>query len=789
MNGPPIAIVGMACRFPGGATPAEFWQLLLHGRNASADIPAHRWPVDRFFDPDPTAAGKMVTRRAALVDDIDSFDAAFFGVAPREAVFLDPQQRMFLEVVWEAFEDAGMPADDLSGQPVGCFVGAASAEHAMCILEDTAELEYFVPGSAYSVIAHRVSYFFNFCGPSLAIDTACSSALAAIHLACQSLQSGESTLALAGATHALVSPWGSVAVSKMGLLAPDGYCKAFDARADGLGRGEGAGVVLLKPLERALADGDRIRAVIKGSAVNQNGRGNGLYAPNPIAQEAVVRAACRAAGIAPGEIDYVEAHGTGTPLGDAIEMKALGAALTDGRPPLQKCLVGSVKTNIGHLDAAAGISGVVKTVLALENGVIPAHLNFQTPSPAINFARLPLSIPSEATPWPIDGKGLAGVHAFGLGGANAHVILQRHEAPATATTPPELDTHVLGISAKSEAALRALCARYAALFERMPDDAGVVADACYSAGVGRARMTHRVAIVATRPADFARILRCVAEGAEVPEAALGQCRFGRPPRIGFLISEHSPATSALTDRLRIWGIVPHVTQDKLPDPPGNAVNPTASAKQPDVWIELGGSDGVAIRSRTEPSSAPSTESRGRSAPWIAAELFVRGAPIDWKGLYHGSIRRKVDLPFYPFQRERYTLLDRYAKQPRIGAAGAQPSPINDNAAVIARLRNSTSSERPELVAHYVDSLARSILRVTDVAIDAQIPLLAMGFDSIMSTELMNALKRDFALELPVAALLDGIALQGVCEMLCEHLATPAATLAHSGANDWDEGEL
>lgn len=756
MTSTPIAIIGMACRFPRSRTPGEFWKLLHEAQNASADIPPERWAAERYFDADPRAPGKMVTRRAALVEQIDHFDAAFFGISPREATFIDPQQRLFLEVAWEAFEDAGLPPERFAGEPVGCFVGAASNEHAMCILEDTSELEYYVPGSAYSVIANRTSYFFNFNGPSLAVDTACSSGLTAIHLACQSLRSGESILALAGATHALVSPWGSVAVSKMGLLAPDGYCKTFDARADGLGRGEGAGALLLKTLDRALADGDRIRAIIRGSAVNQNGRSNGLYAPSPVAQEAVVRAACRAAGVAPREIEYVEAHGTGTPLGDAIEIKALGAALGDERAPGDKCLIGSVKTNIGHLDAAGGIAGLVKTVLALEHRMIPAHLNFETPAPGIDFDKLPFEVPKRATAWREGGAGLAGVHAVGLGGTNAHVILQWNTEPAVASAPPAHDVHLLGISARGEPALRELAARYAALFQEMSDDPAALADACYTAGVGRSRLTHRLAVVGRRPEDFVAVLQAFGRGENPADASVAQCRAGREPRIGFVIG---PGTTSGTDLLRSWGITPHVAVHTAPDP--------AQRKQADVWVEI---------------SDDSVESLLR----LAGELFVRGASVDWNGIYRDSARRKVDLPLYAFQRKRFTLLGRErAGQAVVGRLEVKQQAVHEEDSIVRELRDCAPEERPSLAARYVEQSTRRILRVEDGELDMQVPLLAMGFDSIMSTELANALQRDFGFEVPVVAILDGISLQGVVELLCQHLDRRT----EARADEWVEGEI
>ena len=356
---------------------------------------------------------------------MDEFDADFFGVSPREATPMDPQQRLLLEVAWEALEDAGQAPERLAGSATGVFVGIATNDYGRLGRGDDQPGEvYRITGNAASIAANRLSYLFDFRGPSLAIDTACSSSLVAVHLACQSLRSGESTLALAGGVNLILSPAIADSFRQAGMLAPDGRCKTFDARADGYVRGEGAGVVVLKPLAQALADGDSIYAVIRGSAVNQDGRTNGLTAPSRQSQEAVLRAAYRQAGIAPGQVDYVEAHGTGTYLGDPIELKALGAVLAEGRPAGRRCLVGSVKTNIGHLEAAAGIAGLIKTALGLKHRAIPPHLHFHEPNPQIPFAELPIEVPCALRPWAGEGPVFAGVSSFGFGGTNAHVVLE-----------------------------------------------------------------------------------------------------------------------------------------------------------------------------------------------------------------------------------------------------------------------------------------------------------------------------------------------------------------------------
>ncbi|MDQ4075929.1 MAG: polyketide synthase, partial [Chloroflexota bacterium] len=364
----PIAIIGIGCRFPQADNPEAFWKLLRNGVDAISEVPAERWDVDEFYDPDPTVLGKMNTRWAGFLDGVDRFDPYFFGISPREAASMDPQQRLLLEVAWEALEDAGQVLDDLAGRPVGVFVGISTNDYRLEVRDPIYIDAYLGTGVLFSIAAGRISYLLNFRGPALAIDTACSSSLVAVHLACQSLQSGETELALAAGVNVILDPGGMIALTQLTALSPDGRCKVFDAQANGYVRGEGAGVVVLKRLEQALADGDPIYAVIRGSAVNHDGRSNGLTAPNGPSQEALIRHALDNAGVSPAQISYVEAHGTGTPLGDPIETMALGAVLAQERPSGSDCAIGSVKSNIGHLEAAAGIASLIKVALSLKHG-------------------------------------------------------------------------------------------------------------------------------------------------------------------------------------------------------------------------------------------------------------------------------------------------------------------------------------------------------------------------------------------------------------------------------------
>ncbi|KIG14079.1 Malonyl CoA-acyl carrier protein transacylase [Enhygromyxa salina] len=419
----PVAIVGLGCRFPGAASPEAFWRLLHDGVDAITEVPLERWDPARWYDSDPTAVGKSATRWGGYLDQVDRFDPGFFNISPRETREMDPQQRLFLEVAWEALENGGIVPRSLVHSSTAVFAGAMWNDWDRVVGDDPTRVEqHSATGHDPGIIAGRLSYLLGVRGPSLTVNTACSSSLVAVHLAVQSLQRGECTRALAGAVNLLLSPLSSVAMSKFGAMAPDGRCKAFDARANGYVRGEGVGVVLLEPLSLALERGAPIYALIRGSAINNDGYSNGLTAPSGDAQEAVISRAWAVAGLPPAEVDFVETHGPGTYLGDPIEAEAIGAVFSPGREaPL---VIGSVKTNLGHLEAAAGMAGLIKTTLALHHGFIPPNLHFETPNPHIDFDRLQLRVPTQMLEWPErERPRLAGVSSFGFGGTNAHVAL------------------------------------------------------------------------------------------------------------------------------------------------------------------------------------------------------------------------------------------------------------------------------------------------------------------------------------------------------------------------------
>jgi amino acid adenylation domain-containing protein len=505
MQTEPIAIVGMSCRFPGPAQNLQaFWALLREGGDAITEVPPDRWDWRAYSDPEPLTPGKINTRWGGFLQQVAHFDAYAFGLSPREAERMDPQQRILLEVAWEALEDAGLAKEQLRGTQTGVFIGYASSDYHRAQLSEPAQIDALVgAGNAGSIAANRLSYWFDLRGPSLVIDTACSSSLVAIHLACQSLRQGESTMALAGGVNMILLPENHIIFSKAGLIAPDGRCKSFDERADGYARSEGVGVVVLKPLLQALADADPIYAVIRGGAVNQDGRSNGLTAPSRQAQERLLREAYRNAGISPGEVQYVEAQGAGTALGDMIELQALGAVLSSDRSSDQPCLIGSVKSNIGHLEAASGIAGLIKVALALKHKKIPPSLHFNRFNPQLPFDQLPLRVAQRIEQWPQGAiPARAGVSAFGFGGTNAHLVLE--EAPLVEPSGSSRPWQVLMLSAKTDPALESATASLVDCLKHDPDIC--LADLAYTLQTRRSLHNRRRIVICRSAAEAAGAL-------------------------------------------------------------------------------------------------------------------------------------------------------------------------------------------------------------------------------------------------------------------------------------------
>lgn len=591
----PIAIIGIGCRLPGGANDADsYWNLLREGVDAVTDIPADRWDPRLFYDPVPGKPGKTDARWGGFIEGIDQFDAAFFGISPREAARMDPQQRLLMEVAWEALEDAGLTLERVANTKTAVFAGISSYDYMnlQAVGADRSGIDvYSNTGGAFSIAANRISYFFNFKGPSAAVDTACSSALVGVHLACQSIWHEGCTMALAGGVNVLLMPDGYIGFSRLSMLSPDGRCKAFDSRANGFVRSEGAGMVVLKPLARALADNDRIYALIRATAVNQDGRTPGMTVPSQQSQAALVRDACRQAGILPGEIQYVEAHGTGTQVGDPIEAQALGEELSVGRPEGNCCLIGSVKTNIGHLESAAGIAGLIKVALALKHRQVPANLHFLQPNPDIPLDALRLRIPRTLEPWPEgDAAGLAGINSFGFGGTNAHAILQgppcendkvtgwqgdrgatddkvtrrqgdkmtreRNGVPSfghpvtlkpchPVTVSP---CHLLPLSARTPEALKALALSYQHLLKTRGDTISL-ADLCFNASMRRSHLGHRLALVAHNREDLLGVLAAYVAGESNVNVVLDHVAQGPAAGLAFICSGQGPQWWAMGRQL------------------------------------------------------------------------------------------------------------------------------------------------------------------------------------------------------------------------------------------------
>ncbi len=542
----PLAVIGMGCRLPGGADdPNKFWTFLESGGDASVPVPEDRWDADQYCDPAKDAPGKTHAYQANFLKvSVDEFDSQFFSISGREAQSLDPQQRLLLEITWEAMEDAGLDANTLSGSRTGVYIGISSDDYTQSHRHSgNNELidGYSLTGTCFAPAAGRIAYTFGFEGPCIAVDTACSSSLVALHVACQGLRRKESDLAVVGGVNLILSPIFHICSTKLGTISPDGRCKTFDASADGYGRGEGCGILLLKRLSDAIADGDRIHALIRGTAVNQDGKSNGLTAPNGLAQQKVIRAALEDAGVTPADINYIEAHGTGTPLGDPIEVEALVKVLQEGRPAGNPVLLGSAKTNIGHLEAAAGVAGLLKVIQCLRHEQISPHLHFNNPSPYIAWDELPVQVTKQLTPWPRnDNRRRAGISSFGFSGTNAHAIVE--EAPLATGSfvngqsigqEPDRPVQLLPLSAKNEDALKESARRYADYLDERTDSA--LGDICYTAGTGRSHFNHRIAVQGSSHHEVRDGLNAYLDGKRSRSLSMGT-GTNRNPQVAFLFT-------------------------------------------------------------------------------------------------------------------------------------------------------------------------------------------------------------------------------------------------------------
>jgi len=831
LKGPsPIAIVGMACRFPGGATsPGAFWDLLADGRDAVVPVPADRWDRDRWWDAKPEAPGKIYIREGAFLDDVREFDPAFFNMTPKEAQALDPQQRLLLEMSWEAFEASGVEVRRLAGSRTGVFIGLSNYDYIQAHVHsgDPTRIDaYSGSGAMFSTAAGRLAYFYDFKGPCITVDTACSSSLVALDLAVKSLRRAECDVALAGGISLMLSPDSTVALCKVKALAADGRSRAFDDDATGYGRGEGGGLLVLKRLDDARRDGDWIQAVLAGSAVNHDGRSNGLTAPNGLAQQQVIRDALADAGLAPDAIDYVEAHGTGTPLGDPIEFGALQAVF--GRRSSSRPLwLGSVKTNIGHTEAAAGIAGVIKVVLAFRHRRLPKSLHFSRPNHHIDWDASSIRVVAEARDWANEsGPRSAGISSFGLSGTNAHVIVtesdEAEEPPATAHRSGGV--HVLPLSAATGPALRALAGRWRDRLAAASADE--LADLCHTAAC-RPALRERLAVtgrsasevaasLASLPEErFARSVRRMGSrgvvflfsGGREGLTRAGQGLKETQPLFRAAFERTDPKQPALY-RLQValvalwssWGVRPaavvgcgageKAAAEVVGRPEGEGGTlPFYSAKTDrvqetfaaalaagyDTFVEIGPGEDLIEQLRPDigqdpvllvGSLRPETNEDVHIVSGLAA-LWEKGIEVDWIGFDAPWPRRKVDAPTYPFQRQAYWL----------EVAPVRPS----GSAALAATAKPADPADAEQKAHVMDNTARIIGELG--AIVAEISgfpasevepgerFSDMGLDSLMLVRLGQVVEKTYGVEAQTSQL---FATLGTIEALADHVVRKAA---------------
>ena len=552
----PIALVGIGCRFPGNADgPDALWEGLRNGMDAITDIPADRWKIDSFYDPDPDKSGKVKTKKGGFLNEIDKFDADFFSIYPKTAERIDPQQRLLLEVTYEAFEDAGIKLEDISGSKTAVYMGVFTNDY-WDIQAASEQKDHLSPhvsmGVILTAIANRLSYTFNLKGPSVTIDTACSSSLVAVHMACQSIWSGESKQAIAGGVNVILRPETSIMMSKGNFLSPDGYCKSFDSRANGYVRSEGCGIVILKPLSRAIADGDQIYGTILGTAVNQDGHTeSGFTVPSLSSQMDMLKTAYANAGVDPASVAYVEAHGTGTPVGDPVETNAFGNVIGKGRPEGKECIIGSIKTNVGHLEAAAGVAGLIKLSLILKHKQIPKNLHFLNPNPKIPFADYKLKVSTALQRLPENGQpAICGVNSFGAGGTNAHIVMQGYK-PSKGTTKlngraPESGSHLFAITARSTGALKGNIEKYIDFIKSSGES---LEDICYSSISRRSLHPHRLAVAVKSKDHLIESLSAFLDDEKRPGMHSWQLKRNRQHKVGFIFSGQGPQWFAMGQQL------------------------------------------------------------------------------------------------------------------------------------------------------------------------------------------------------------------------------------------------
>ncbi len=513
----PIAVVGMECRFPGGNNTKEFWNLLYNNKSAVTEVPESRWKIEDYYDPNVNAKGKIYTKHGAFIDGVEYFDAGFFGITPREALYMDPQQRLLLEVCWHALENANIAPSSLYKSLTGIYIGLTNFDYASVIKNTGKDINrYVVTGNVLCMAAGRISNALGLMGPSMVIDTSCSSSLVALHTACLHLRNKECDAALVGGANLIFSPEVNINLCDAKMLSADGLCHTFDASANGYVRGEGCGVVVLKRLSDAIANNDKILACIKGSAINHDGPSGGLTVPNGSSQQYVIEKAMKSAAIPPHDIDYIETHGTGTPLGDPIELDTLAKIFKNNSQQQQRLKIGSVKTNIGHLEPAAGIAGLIKLILSLQNEIIPAHLNFVNPNPYFSWNEEQIEVVTKNTPWKKGNKKRIGaLSSFGFSGTNSHLIVEEGIERKVESHTNENAPSLLALSAHSEEALQKLMEMYLNYLNTNSDLN--FSDICYTANTCRTHFKYRKTIIANSSTEAVKILSNILNGnSEIP---------------------------------------------------------------------------------------------------------------------------------------------------------------------------------------------------------------------------------------------------------------------------------
>jgi 3-oxoacyl-[acyl-carrier-protein] synthase II len=629
----PIAIIGIGCRFPGANNPDEFWQLLAKGKNAITKVPPQHWDFQQYCHDGVNTPGKICNAYGGFVPHLKEFDAAFFRIAPKEAMSLDPQQRLLLEVSWEALENAGIPADELKGSATGVFIGICGTDYWHQLLNRNPNQidAYLTTGNTHSLASGRLSHFYGLTAPSISIDTACSSSLVAVHLAIKSLRDRESNLAIVGGVNRLIAPQVSINFSQAKMLSPDGLCKTFDESADGFVRSEGCGIVILKRLQNAIADQDNIQAILLGSAVNQDGRTSSITTPNSLSQQAVIQQALSNSKVEPDRVSYLESHGTGTSLGDLMEIEALSSVFAHN----ERLVIGASKTNIGHLEAASGIVSLIKTVLTLQKDTIPANLHLKQANTQVDWQNLPFILPQNNLSWEkTEQPRLAGVSAFGFSGTNAHVIVS--EAPDTEESKViRADSNLFTLSAKNNKTLLQLARDYAEYLSKKPDLN--LEDICLTVNIGRLHFNQRLALIATSTKEIqTKLIKFINQETPV-EFWQGKANLNRQPKVKVI---DSPDTQIHLLEL---------AESML-------INPISNFDTAEIGWEISHQTNLQTKNQ---ATVIFTKINQELNDWQLlaglAQLYILGVAINWNAVAKNFGGQKIALPTYPFQRQTYWL--------------------------------------------------------------------------------------------------------------------------------------